>query len=90
MLRITIELIPHGDEKRTRPIGHAVIRNASELHCAKDGDYEMAIYSSVPPGYTRSIHSEISNHERKFSYKGLWRLVRTMLEAMKELDNETS
>lgn len=82
MLRITIELLPHGREDKKRVIGYGTIANVSNPprgNDATEGDYRMDLFSSVPPRYTRHITGTLENYPREKSFRGLWSLVRDLL-----------
>jgi len=65
MLRVKIELVPHGDESRAKTIGEMVIANDST------GTYENGNYQAViaPDSWSGEpmCHANLQNWDRKQS-----------------------
>lgn len=82
MLRVTIELVPHGDETRAREIGIMLIANDGEGTHAK-GNYAY-VY-----GYTDRRNVRFSTGTVKSFYRnqGAWALIKKIL--MKGNEEET-
>ena len=74
MLRVTIELVPLGDESRAREIGIMLIANDGEGTTIK-GDYAYAY------GYTDGRGSKFSTGTLKNFYRsqGAWALIKKIL-----------
>lgn len=77
MLRITVELVPHGDEDRAKEIAQMVIANDGTGDPYL-GNYEGWIgadeYTDEPAKF-----GIIKGHDRS---KGVWELVRLMLKSI--------
>jgi len=71
MLRITIDLIPYGDEKLRRTIGTATIVNDLTGNI-NDGNYEYTIQSD-----SNCFSGEINKFKRE---KGAWSLLKEVLK----------
>lgn len=73
MLRITVELVPFGDEDRKRQIGEMVIAN--------DGHGDYAAWTA-PDGWSGepARYGVLLNYDRSQS---VWELIRLMLEAIR-------
>lgn len=73
MLRVTVELVPGGDEARARPIAHMMIANISSL--ADISDYEVQAHeganavAGTPACKTKGI---VRRHDRR---QTVWSLV---------------
>ena len=82
MLRVTIELVPFGDESRAREIGIMLIANDGEGTTIK-GDYAYAY------GYTDGRGSKFSTGTLKNFYRsqGAWALIKKIL--VKGIEEET-
>jgi len=80
MLRITIELVPFGDESRAREIGVLLLANDGE------GTHESGDYAYVY-GYTDRDMPFARGTVKKFSRnQGAWALVRKILNSRSEQD----
>ena len=79
MLRLTLEIVPFGDEGLTRPIGliHIGLR---QVHGRNIGDYHIYCYDDT--GELRD-EFDVTDHPRD---DGAWELVRRAVEAY--LDKE--
>lgn len=74
-LRVKLEIVPFGDESRTREIGRLDIFNQGEVP-RTDGLYNYGVIELTP---TRGwLWSDSVVHERQ---KGAWELVRNVLES---------
>jgi hypothetical protein len=76
MLRVTIEVIPNGDESRRRPIRVMNIANMSGL--ADASDYEVHV---VGERHANKKHGFVRGHERKRF--GCWALIARAIRALK-------
>jgi hypothetical protein len=76
MLRVTIEVVPKGDETRKRPIRVMNISNMSGL--ADLSDYEVHV---VGERHVNKKHGFVRGHERK--KLGCWGLVARAIRALK-------
>jgi hypothetical protein len=76
MLRITVEVIPNGDETRKRPIRVMTISNMSGL--ADKSDYEVHV---VGERHTNKRHGFVRGHDRL--KLGCWALVVRAIKALK-------
>lgn len=78
MLRVTIELVPYGDETRKKKIGEMVLANDGD-GTGKKGNYEAWTaaddWSKEPARY-----GVLKNYDRSQS---VWELMRLMLEAIR-------
>ena len=74
MLRVTIELVPHGDETRAREIGTMLIANDGEGTHVK-GDYAY-VY-----GYTdrRGVKFSTGTLKNFYRSQGAWALIKKIL-----------
>ena len=74
MLRVTIELVPHGDESRAKRIGEMIIANDST------GSYERGNYKAVIDAdqWTGDgiKHANLQNWDRR---NNVWGLIETLL-----------
>lgn len=74
MLRVTIELVPHGDETRAREIGTMLIANDGE------GTYAKGNYAYVY-GYTdrRGVKFSTGTVKNFYRNQGAWALIKKIL-----------
>jgi hypothetical protein len=73
MLRVTVELVPGGDETRVRTIARMTIANISAL--ADISDYEFKATETANPlagTPAREVHGFVRGHDRR---QGVWSLV---------------
>ena len=74
MLRITVELVPFGDENRKRKIGEMVIANDGS------GDIETASYQAWIAADDHSgepaMFATLAHHDRRHS---VWELIRALI-----------
>lgn len=90
MIRVTIEIVPQGDESRSMVIGRTIIHNVSKAgQDATHGDYEVAVAHKSLMEPTHAIltrparRGKVENYPR-LSYN-IWRLViRALLSAFPE------
>jgi hypothetical protein len=82
MLRVTIELVPHGDETRAREIGVMLIANDGE------GTHTKGNYAYVY-GYTdrRGVRFSTGTVKNFYRNQGAWALIKKIL--MKGNEEET-
>jgi hypothetical protein len=71
MLRITIDLIPYGDERLTRTIGTATIINNLT------GNVNVGNYNYYIQSDSNQFDGEINNFKRE---KGAWSLLKEVLK----------
>ncbi len=76
MLRVTIEVVPNGDETKKRPIRVMTISNMSGL--ADMSDYEVHV---VGERHANKKHGLVRGHERKKF--GCWALIARAIRALK-------
>lgn len=76
MLRVTVEVIPNGDESRKRPIRVMTISNMTNL--ADLSDYEVHV---VGERHSNKKHGFVRGHERKML--GCWALIARAIRALK-------
>jgi hypothetical protein len=80
MLRVTIELVPHGIEAAARPIATLLLANDGE------GTYESGNYAYVY-GYTDRDATMARGTIKKFPRsQGAWALIRKILNSKSEED----
>lgn len=80
MIRVTVELVPHGDESRAMVLGKTIIHNVSrEGRDATRGDYQVAVAHKSRMESTRAILSNPARRGEVLDYPRLsynvWRLV---------------
>lgn len=80
MIRVTVELVPHGDEGRAKTLGRAIIHNVSRNgSTSTKGDYRAAVAHESRMATTADIlthplrRGEVRDYPR-LSYN-VWRLV---------------
>ena len=83
MLRITVELVPWGDDFLARPIGQMIIGNDGE-GTLEMGDYFVKMSHGRPDG--RVITKEVKGFSRK--ELDAWHLLQLALEACLENEDE--
>lgn len=76
MLRLTIEVIPNGDETKKRPIRVMTISNMTNL--ADMSDYEVHV---VGERHSNKRHGFVRGHERR--KLGCWALIARAIRALK-------
>ena len=76
MIRVTVELVPFGDNGKAKKIGEMVIANTGSVG-GDTASYEAWI---GPDDYTKSkaIFGRLENFDRS---KGAWELIRLLTEA---------
>ncbi len=83
MLRVTIELVPHGDESRSRVIGIGQIANdgTGNMQIGNYGNYEVVLFKS--PEYSKSPGTWKKGQVKQFDRKrlGPWDLLFRALAA---------
>jgi hypothetical protein len=77
MLRITVELVPHGVEKNKRKIGEMVIALA-HVDAANNGDYEGWVSHDDWTG-TGPLYGKVNSHDR---HNSVWSLIAKMAKAI--------
>lgn len=86
MLRVTIEVVPFGDETKAYQIEEMVIANTGESEMdAYAHSYEYALADSK--GRHPIVYGDVPNHRRAY---GAWELVRTILNQRVFSDNPTT
>lgn len=79
MLRITVELVPYGDETKKRKIGEMVIANdlgGDHWHGNYQGWVAADDWSKTP-----SLFGKVVNHDRS---KSVWELIKAMIHSFTE------
>ena len=72
MLRVTVELVPGGDETRTRTIADMTIANVSQL--ADISDYEFSVRENANPVAgtpARNVSGTVRRHDRRQTVRSL-------------------
>lgn len=82
MLRVTIELVPYGDEDEKEIIEQMVIANTGTEYDVYLGKYEYAMTDSK--GRHPAVYGDVPKHVRA---EGAWSLVRKILEQRVVLDS---
>ena len=78
MLKITVELIPHGDELQKRTIGELIIVNDGAGD-DKKGDYNFRLFG---PELYGALDLWVKGKYRNFSRaKGYWSLIKEILNS---------
>ena len=81
MLRLTLEIVPYGDESRTRPIGMMHIGLQAVTH-GNMGQYRVYCYAADGELTTEF---QVLNHPRNW---GAWELIRRAVEAHEMPDKQ--
>jgi hypothetical protein len=76
MLRITIELIPFGEEDKAVTIGEVCVANVGGTQLT--GDYEVVGYEELLSGEVDWIYRKVSGHTR---HEGVIQLLKEALRA---------
>ncbi|MEM6888748.1 MAG: hypothetical protein AAF636_11475 [Pseudomonadota bacterium] len=81
-LRVTVELIPHGDESRKSVIGQMDIENTGRHpHRPEFGEYRFTLAGQVWGGDTEEWHRDAALSSFRRS-RGYWACVRECLNAV--------
>lgn len=76
MLRITVELIPFGEEDEAVTIGEVCIANVGGD--AHTGDYEIVGYEQLLDGEVEWVYRKVAGHTR---HEGVFQLLKEALRA---------
>jgi len=74
MLRVTLEMVPFGDERRRRTLGTLEIANTTPFLNAETGQYRAHLVDEEV-----DLHHELTHWPRK---RGAWHLTHAILEGM--------
>jgi len=81
MLRVTVELVPHGDETKKRQIAVMDLWNTVSSGGWVDGNYKAVAKMDPSPWFRKGLEAEgeVLGHPRHLP---VWTLVGKMLKAM--------
>ena len=79
MLRITIELLPHGSEKHKKPLGMAIITNDGTGN-ESSGNYDVKLYTwHEPPRTWKTGRVELFPRKTRGPWDLLYRALRDIV-----------